>query len=201
MSITSKYRAWCFTLNNYTLLDEQHIQQTIKSLARYVIYGREIAPGTGTPHLQGYVYFHNQRQRKSVSRLLPRARLEVANGTAQQSRVYCTKDGDYWEHGEIPMEASVARAKGGAGNAARFSTAIELAEKGDIEAIKRDDPQLYLIHGPRLESLYAPQAWANGWRVVARVVGRSYRGWEITFALGTVSQSLPQETQQVVGRV
>jgi len=185
MSITSKYRAWCFTLNNYTLLDEQHIQQTIKSLARYVIYGREIAPGTGTPHLQGYVYFHNQRQRKSVSRLLPRARLEVANGTAQQSRVYCTKDGDYWEHGEIPMEASVARAKGGAGNAARFSTAIELAEKGDIEAIKRDDPQLYLIHGPRLESLYAPKhgpmdgELLHEWWVGPTGAGKSRLLWEL----------------------
>ena len=157
MSITSKYRAWVFTLNNYNGADEQHIQHMVKSLSRYIIYGREIAPETGTPHLQGYVYFHNQRQRKAVARLLPRARVEPANGSAEANKTYCTKDGNFYEHGDIPMEKSLAQCKGGAGNAARFGKAIEHARSGNIEKVRDEDPQMYLLHGVRLESLYAPE--------------------------------------------
>lgn len=185
MSVTSKYRAWCFTLNNYNDADIKHIKEVVALHSRYVVFGKEIAPGTGTPHLQGYVYFHNQRQRKAVSRMLPRARLEVANGTAQQSRVYCTKDGDYWEHGEIPMEASLARAKGGEGQKARYAKTIELAEQGKLEQIKRDEPLIYLLHGPRLESLHAPNHMPmdgnllHEWWVGTTGTGKSSLLWEL----------------------
>jgi len=184
-AITSKYRGWCFTLNNYTLLDEDLIKTTLKSYARYIVYGREIAPDTGTPHLQGYVYFHNQRQRKAVSRLLPRARVEPANGSGAQNRVYCTKDGDFWEHGDVPMEREMARLKGGAGNAARYAKAIADARVGRLDDIERDDPQLYLTHGPRLESLYAPNTvpldgnLLHEWWVGPSGSGKSKLLWEL----------------------
>ena len=51
MNPASKFRAWCFTLNNYTDQDEQHIQNIITSFARYVVYGRELAP---RPELHTY---------------------------------------------------------------------------------------------------------------------------------------------------
>jgi len=184
-SITSKFRGWCFTLNNYNLIDEDHIRTTIKTLARYVVYGREIAPETGTPHLQGYVYFHNQRQRKAVSRLLPRARVEPANGSAAQNRIYCTKEDDFWEHGDIPMEQDVARGKGGAANAARYSTAIASAKAGRLADVERDDPQLFLLHGIRLESLYAPDTkpldgdLLHEWWVGPSGSGKSRLLWEL----------------------
>lgn len=185
MSHTSKYRAWVFTLNNYNYKDIEHIQTTIKSLSRYVVYGKETAPESGTPHLQGYVYFHNQRQRKAVSRLLPRARLEPANGSAVQNRKYCTKDGDYWEHGDLPMEASVARAKGGEGNKARYAAALKNATEGKLDVIIRDDPQLYILHGPRLESLVAPKTvpldgeLLHEWWVGPTGCGKSKLLWEL----------------------
>jgi len=158
MDVTGRYRGWCFTLNNYTEQDEEHIKHVLTSFARYIIYGREVAPETGTPHLQGYVYFNNARQRKAVSRLLPRARLDVANGTAQQNRTYCTKEDDFFEWGEIPVERAEARMRGGVANAARYSNAVELARRGDMDTIRESDPQMFLVHGPRLESLYAPEA-------------------------------------------
>lgn len=42
----------CFTLNNYTEEDERRIQES-SEIYRYAIYGRELAPTSGTPHLQG----------------------------------------------------------------------------------------------------------------------------------------------------
>lgn len=184
MNHTSKYRGWQFTLNNYNDTDIQHIKEVVSNSARYIVFGKEVGKD-GTHHLQGYVYFENKRQRKSVSRMLPRAHLENAIKDAATNRTYCIKDGDYWEHGDIPMAASMARAKGGAGNAARFTTAIELAEKGDIESIKRNDPQLYLLHGPRLESLYAPKHGPmdgdllHEWWVGPTGAGKSRLLWEL----------------------
>jgi len=184
MSITSKYRAWCFTLNNYNDVDEEHIQSVIKSLARYIVYGREIGKD-GTRHLQGYVYFHNQRQRKAVARMLPRAHLEPSNGTAAQNRDYCTKDGSFFEHGEMPMESHNAREKGGAATKARYAAALIAAESGTLDSIKRDDPQLYILHGPRLESLYAPKSvpldgdLLHEWWVGPSGSGKSRLLWEL----------------------
>ena len=184
MDYTSKFRGWCFTLNNYNKGDEEHIQAYIKTLARYIIYGREIG-ADGTPHLQGYVYFHNQRQRKSVARMLPRAHLSPANGSAQQNRVYCTKEGNFFEFGDIPMEKEVAQRKGGAGNAARYASAIQHAEAGTIDVVKRDDPQLYLLHGVRLESLFAPNPLPldgellHEWWVGPSGSGKSRLLWEL----------------------
>jgi len=185
MDHTSKYRAWCFTLNNYTKTDEDHIQGTLASFARYIVYGRELAPETGTPHLQGYIYFHNQRQRKAVARLLPRARLDVANGSAKQNQTYCTKEGDYFEHGDMPIERAEARVRGGAGNAARYTNAVDLARRGDMDSIRESDPQMFLIHGPRLESLYAPEArplqgdLLHEWWVGPSGSGKSRLLWEL----------------------
>jgi len=184
MEFTSKFRGWCFTLNNYTAFDEEHIKTYIQSLARYLVYGREVGKD-GTAHLQGYVYFHNQRQRKAVSRMLPRAHLSPANGSAAQNRVYCTKDGDFYEFGDIPMEREMAQRKGGAGNAARYSTAIQHAESGHLSIVRRDDPQLYLLHGVRLESLYAPNPLPldgellHEWWVGPSGSGKSRLLWEL----------------------
>jgi len=52
-----KSRDWCFTLNNYKAIDEAILRQLD---SKYLIYGYETAPETGTPHLQGYVYFENE---------------------------------------------------------------------------------------------------------------------------------------------
>lgn len=183
--MTAKYRAWCFTLNNYNLQDEDHLKTTIKALTRYMVYGREVAPETGTPHLQGYLYFANARQRKAVSRLLPRARLDVANGTAQQNRTYCTKEGDFYESGDIPIERAEARLRGGMANAARYTNAVELARRGDMDSIREQDPQMFLIHGPRLESLYAPEAvplqgnLQHEWWVGPSGTGKSRLLWDL----------------------
>jgi len=185
MSVTSKFRAWVFTLNNYNDEDERHIQETIGPLCRYLVYGREIAPETGTPHLQGYLYFDNQRQRRSVSSLLPRSRLDVANGSASQNRIYCTKEENFYEVGDIPVDASEARRRGGVGNAVRYKSAIELARRGDMDGIRESDPQMFLLHGPRLESLYAPEVapmqgdLLHEWWVGPSGSGKSKLLWEL----------------------
>lgn len=93
---------WCFTLNNPTDQDRQHVGSLgVNPLRKYMVVGRESGE-SGTPHLQGFVIFTKPVTRYRVSRLLPRAHLEVARGTSPQAADYCKKDGDYDEYGELP---------------------------------------------------------------------------------------------------
>ncbi len=46
-------RRYIFTLNNYTEEDVKILMEE-KVFFSYLLFGKEIAPTTGTPHLQGY---------------------------------------------------------------------------------------------------------------------------------------------------
>lgn len=96
----SKSRAYCFTLNNYTDLEHTTISEME---CRYLCIGKEIGE-SGTPHLQGYVYFASPRSLNSIKKLMPRAHLEVAKGNPVQASDYCKKDGDFIESGELPAQ-------------------------------------------------------------------------------------------------
>lgn len=93
-------RGFCFTFNNYTT---DTIEKIKKISFLYLCYGKEIAPTTGTPHLQGYIHFKNARTLVSA-RKLGLGHVEKANGTAQQSKIYCSKSGDFKEFGTIPSQ-------------------------------------------------------------------------------------------------
>lgn len=97
---SKKARGWVLTLNNYTE-DEVTAFDAIKS--QYKIRGFEVAPSTNTPHLQGYVYFKHQIVWKRLNKAIPRGRWRIAKGTAEQNRVYCSKEGKFTEDGETPQ--------------------------------------------------------------------------------------------------
>lgn len=105
MSSTSQIRSrgWCFTLNNPTEVDFAQLK-TLETKSSYFIYGKEVGE-EGTPHLQGYIYFKSQRTLKSLKKQLSRAHLEVARGTPEQNKDYCSKDGDVYEVGVCPIGA------------------------------------------------------------------------------------------------
>jgi len=128
---TSRHRSWCFTLNHFDDAD----CRSIDSLAcTYVIYGKETAPTTGTPHLQGYINFASGKTLRRVRQLLPGCHLSVARGTAAQNKVYCSKGGDFYERGICPA----APADSGSTERSRWDTAWSFAVTGNIEAIDAD---------------------------------------------------------------
>lgn len=95
-------RAWCFTLNNYTVEQYDSVVE-LQHIASYVVIGEEVG-ASGTPHIQGYVYFKNAKSFKKMQKLIPEAHLEVAKGTPQEASDYCKKDGQYEEHGVLPKQ-------------------------------------------------------------------------------------------------
>lgn len=126
-----KHRAICFTLNNYT--DEQ--VHTIKAYGyKYLVFGYELAPTTQTPHLQGYICWPNPRSVdafiEAVSKTL---HITVAKGSAEDNRVYCTKDGKFEEYGEIPVQ----------GDRTDWRVAVAQIQSGiSIEEVVVNQPQL-----------------------------------------------------------
>ena len=56
---SGRQRNYRFTFNNYKPEDEERLLELVPKPLKYIIYGHEIAPTTGTPHLQGFCAFEN----------------------------------------------------------------------------------------------------------------------------------------------
>jgi len=95
----SRARTYCFTLNNYTEVEEQDVQQWT---CEYLVYGREKGE-EGTPHLQGCIKFKEKKSLAQMKKLQPRAHWETCR-SVQASTVYCKKDGDVFEKGTPPQK-------------------------------------------------------------------------------------------------
>lgn len=104
-------RHYVFTLNNYTWQNFEEMWDLIPNV-RYIIFGAEIAPTTGTKHLQGYIEL-NTPQRFSKffkNTALRKARFAKRWGTREQARNYCKKsDDDYFEWGNWSAGGQGAR--------------------------------------------------------------------------------------------
>jgi len=176
-------RDWCFTLNNYKPTDEALLQQID---SKYLIYGREEAPTTGTPHLQGYIYFKEAKTGSAVVKIMPRATAIFKRNSPDLDKAidYCTKNGtndDYHEQGDRPANQ---QEKGRRGKEAA-SWAIKKARSGDFAAIEEEEPKLYLQYQSRLEGLHDPKkspidgALQHEWWVGPTGTGKSKLLWEL----------------------
>lgn len=104
LMVVNKSKHWCFTLNNPTDADRSRLESLSESSSvTYLVYGRETGE-SGTPHLQGYISFVNRKTFGGAKNALgTRVHLERARGTPTENAEYCKKDGDFFEHGEVPV--------------------------------------------------------------------------------------------------
>lgn len=116
----------CFTWNNYPEDHLQFFQKLIDDeIAKYIVYQREVAPDTGTPHLQGYMELVKHKTFTAMKKLNAKIHWEERKGSQAQAIAYCTKsdsrvpDSDPFELGQ--------RKKG------KHET-----KKPDLDALKRD---------------------------------------------------------------
>lgn len=94
-------RKWCFTLNNYTTMEEEELNVAMSQKNYSYIYGFEIGD-EGTPHLQGYIEHKHDIEFNTLKKMMPRAHIEKAKGTKQQNIDYCSKSGKYKTNFEMP---------------------------------------------------------------------------------------------------
>lgn len=126
----TKCKHWCFTINNHTKADGRLIDENLGRFT-YLVCGSEVGDN-GTPHIQGYVVFKNRVRKTAVKKIFPRAHLEAksVHSTYQECIDYCTKDGDFTEHGIAPITTSERNKK-------KWDEAFALALAGKINDIDK----------------------------------------------------------------
>lgn len=142
----SRSRRWSITLNNPTLPLQELWQE---QLFTYLVAGKEVG-ASGTPHFQIYVETVKKASLKPLADQLlgiwgTRPHLEASKGNAAQNKTYCTKDGEYVEHGK-PMQPG-ARSDIAAVNAA-------IAEGDSIQQLWVDHPEVMVKYSRGIKELY-----------------------------------------------
>ncbi len=104
-----KARNYIFTINNYTTETLQDFTKVAQSLEKhvYICYGLEIAPTTGTKHIQGYIQLSDNQGFKFLQNYfnlkrdgeLIKFHTQPAKGTLKENQVYTSKAGEWFEYG------------------------------------------------------------------------------------------------------
>ncbi len=101
-SSSSSAKRWLLVLNNYSEDERSEVIRALRELCSYVIIARELGEG-GTPHLQGYFILKDKcRLRSLKDAVSQRAHFEVARGSPDSNRTYCSKEGNFEEIGVAP---------------------------------------------------------------------------------------------------
>ena len=82
-------RNFVFTLNNYSPVD---IEQLLDYSCKYIVFAEEIAPTTGTPHLQGYVELEDKQSFKRLLERLPKGIHVEPRYGSQEAAIKYIKD-------------------------------------------------------------------------------------------------------------
>nr|WAE42553.1 MAG: replication associated protein [Cressdnaviricota sp.] len=124
----SKNRNYIFTHNNYELstLDYYNNLQ-----CKFIAYSKEIAPTTGTEHLQGYVCWTSPLSHSSAKKRLPGAWCQAMVGSLDQNDAYISKLTQPIERGDKP----VSNDNKGRAEQLRWQRIKESAKAGRLEEI------------------------------------------------------------------
>ena len=109
----ARYKYFCFTLFG------ENEPKFNKEKMEYMCYGRETCPETHRIHFQGFISFKIRQRFSGVKKMVPGAHTERCKGSVEENISYCSKDGDFYEHGERP--------KGNRSNS-KFSEVLAAAE-------------------------------------------------------------------------
>lgn len=124
-----------FTYNNYTEDDITRIcdMAVLGTKVRYIAYSREVAPTTGTNHLQGFLQMKQQFTCADVRRITGIPWVRFMKGTFEQNDDYCSKQNNLHEVGKRVGE-------GGQGTRHDLTDFFEQvkAGKSDLELMEYD---------------------------------------------------------------
>lgn len=106
-----KSRNYIFTINNYNKKILKRFVKVAESLERhkYICFGLEIAPTTGTKHIQGYIqlddnqaftFLYNYFDLKKENGEKIKFHVQVAKGSLEDNKKYTSKGPQWYEFGE-----------------------------------------------------------------------------------------------------
>lgn len=104
--MADRVRDYRFTMFNYT---DEKIDKLISLKTDYIVWGYEVAPTTGKPHLQGYMYLTSACTPSAIRKKFPGTDIDRCNGTADDNRRYCLKldtptpNEKFYEFGTCPV--------------------------------------------------------------------------------------------------
>lgn len=160
-NVNSKYRNMCFTWNNAP--EDGWAQLTDRLPAcNYLVAGREVGE-QGTPHIQGYAEFASPAKGSTLKNKFPTIHWEKRMGSAEQAAVYCKKDGDYQEEGELSNQGKRSdldevRALMASPDTANMGTVIMQARS--MQAVKFSE--VYLTYHERKRNFKPNVIWIFG---------------------------------------
>jgi len=148
----SKAKHWTFTIINPS---DAHISkfEDIKEFTTYWIYGKEVAPTTGTPHLQCYLVGKKQITLPTMRRWFGTSdghSFAVSMGTPEQNRVYCSKEGSFVEWGTLPEARNKA---GGEATKRKWETIAQNAKEGKLDLICAENPKEFVTNYRTLKQI------------------------------------------------
>lgn len=121
-----------FTWNNYTAETEAYLA-TLD--VQYIMYGHEVAPTTGTPHLQGFLVRKKNTRLDAIRKLMRGADVDICRGSIEQNHEYCRKEGtDIVERGTPP----ITKKQQGENEQQRHALAYTAAKEGRLDDIPGD---------------------------------------------------------------
>lgn len=141
---TKKARSVCWTLNNYQPADIAMLRQyAAEGEIKYMVFGYETAPTTGTPHLQAYTAWTNPRSIGKFMRMFitKGIHIEKTRGTPAQASDYC-KYSDY-PHNTIKNEFEEFGTLPAQGERTDWTAALTAITQGeDITEVIEAQPHL-----------------------------------------------------------
>lgn len=93
-----RFRGWVFT--KWSNCDFESIK------CKYIVVGHEFAPTTGKEHWQGYVEFKDPKGISAVKKIFNDNGMYLwkRKGTPEDASIYCKKDKEYVEYGQISQQ-------------------------------------------------------------------------------------------------
>lgn len=147
-SKTTRFRGWCFTINNWTESDYFGVSNMMRKVA-YGICGKEVGE-SGTPHLQGYARFKSPQEFSLVRGYIPRAHIEPSGGGDAANNRYCSKDGDFREWGTQDNSP-------GQGARMDIRAAVEVIRSRTLsqQDFMWEYPEIYMKYSRSVEKMFA----------------------------------------------
>lgn len=185
MSNQSRSKSYCFTWNNWTDDSVSALHEFYESHCDYMVFGSEVAPTTGTKHLQGYMHLLTSKTMSTVHKQISidGIALIVAKGSADANYIYCSKGGEFTEYGIRPSSGSATCKL----NNEAYTACINFAKSNQLDEIERLYPSVYLryhatFHRIQQDSMIPPAALdsvCGEWWYGEPGTGKSYKAYKL----------------------